>query len=113
MRDPPTQPPSLERRLRVIAPPELAELTQIGDTRVLDRLVHLLDDPERAWAAQVGLAAMTRHEEKLVEGFSSSPDEWLRTIGRDAGDRWREWLDAHRDRLAWNPDTRAFVEQQA
>lgn len=111
MRDPPTRPPSLERRLLVTAPPELAELTHIGDTRVLERLVELLDDPERAWAAQVGLAAMTRRDEGLVEGFSSSPEEWLDTVGPNARERWRDWLDEHRDRLVWNPETRAFVER--
>jgi hypothetical protein len=113
MRDPPTRPPSLERRLLVTAPPELVELTRIGDTEVLDRLVEVLEDPERAWAAQVGLAAMTRHEEMLVQGFSRSPEEWLRTLGPNASERWRDWLDEHRDRLAWDPETRVFVVRRA
>jgi hypothetical protein len=103
-------PASLERRIVVVAPPELAELTGTGDVRVLDHLVGLLDVPGRAWAAQVALSAMTRRDEKLVEANQSPPDEWLdTTVGRGACARWTAWLAEHRDRLTWHPETRTFT----
>lgn len=102
-------PTDLERRIVVVAPPELAELTSTGDVRVLDHLVGSLDVPGRAWAAQVALTAMTRRDEKLVEANQAPPDEWLDTaVGRGARARWTAWLAEHRDRLTWDPETRTF-----
>ena len=111
MRDPPSRPPSLERRVVLTAPPELVQLAATGDVRVLDRLVDLLEDPDRAWAAQVVLSALTRRDEKIVDGFATSPDEWLETVGRNAHARWKEWLDARRDLLVWDAETRRFFER--
>jgi hypothetical protein len=56
----------LDRRVVVTGPPEVVELSRSGDPRLLDALVDLLGDRDRAWAAQVLLAALTRHEEKLA-----------------------------------------------
>jgi len=103
---------SLERRIVVISPPEMVELTATPDVGVLDHLVGLLDVPGRAWAAQVALSAMTRRDEKLVEASQSSPDEWLdSTVGRGAHARWTTWLTEHRDRLVWDQAAQAFTEQ--
>ena len=110
MPDRPSDPPSLERRVVITAPPDLVELSRTGDVRVLDRLVELLGEPDTAWPAQVILSAMTRRDEKLVDAFAGAPDEWLSTAGRDAHARWREWLDQQRDHLVWDPGRRAFVQ---
>jgi len=110
MRDPSRA--SLERRIVVTAPPELAELTAAGDVRVLDELVELLGEPERAWAAEVALSAMTRHDEKTVESFGRSPEDWLEALGPSAQSGWREWLDLRRDQLVWDPENRMFVERR-
>jgi hypothetical protein len=99
----------LDRRVAVVAPPELAQLAAGGDRTALDRLVGLLRDPARAWAAQVVLAAMTRREEKEVEAFSGRPDEWWEAMGATAYERWAAWLAEHGDRLRWDPEARAFV----
>jgi len=101
--------PSLERRIVVIAPPELARLAASGDIAVLDALVDLLNDRERAWAAEVALAAMTRHDELVVAAYSTTPDEWLETLGPTAHTQWKQWLDEHRHRLSWDAERRVFV----
>jgi len=101
----------LDRRVVVVAPPELEQLAATGDVEVLDELVELLRDPDRAFAAQVVLSAMTRHEEKEVEAFSGQPDEWWAAVGQRAHEHWAGWLDDVRDRLRWDPDDAAFVAE--
>jgi len=109
MRDP--SPKNLERRIVVTAPAELVEVTATGDPRVLDELVELLGEPDGAWAAQVALSAMTRHDEKAVEAFARTPEDWLESVGAGAQARWRDWLAPRRDRLEWDADRRMFVER--
>jgi hypothetical protein len=101
----------LDRRVAVVAPPELERLVATGDVDVLDELVELLRDPDRAFAAQVVLTAMTRRDEKEVEAFSGRPDEWWAAVGEGAHERWADWLDDVRDRLRWDPDSGAFVDE--
>jgi hypothetical protein len=101
---------TLERRVFVIAPPELAELAATGDPAVLDALVPLLQDPRRAWAAEVLLAAMTRNEEKIVDAWSARPDEWWDALGQGAQARWQAWLNERRGKLVWDEAERYFRE---
>jgi hypothetical protein len=101
---------TLDRRVIVTSPEEAVQLSHIGDVRVLDELARLLHDHDRAWAAVVILAALTRREEKLVESFASDPDEWWRALGQDAQARWSAWLSEKRDALAWDPGEQFFVE---
>jgi hypothetical protein len=110
MRPPGSRYATLDRRVVVVEPPELVELSRTGDPRVLDELVDLLADRDRAWAAEVLLATMTRREEKLVESFATAPDEWWQAFGATARERWRAWLREAAGRLAWNPDQGYFVE---
>lgn len=107
----PASPTDLERRIVVTAPPELAELTASGNARVLDLLVEMLGEPEHAWPAQVALSAMTRRDEKAVEAFARTPEDWLESIAPGAQARWAEWLGERRDRLAWDAERRMFVER--
>lgn len=100
---------TLDRRVVVVDPPELRELAESGDLAAVEELVELLRDRDRAWPAQVLLAAMTGREEKLVESFQDQPD-WWDAIGRTAHQRWRAWFDEARERLAWDADTRMFVD---
>lgn len=102
---------SFARRIVVTAPPELVRLATSGDLDILDALVGLLDDPARAWAAEVALAAMTRHDEVVVAAYDKTPHEWLATLGPTAPAQWKEWLATHRDRLTWNAEQRVFVER--
>ena len=99
----------LDRKVVITAPPELDELAGLGDPDVLDELVDLLDDPDRAWAAAVVLSAATGRDAKQIESFSASPDEWWATLGETAQERWRDWLQDTRDRLRWDPAARTFV----
>jgi len=103
---------TLDRRVVVVSPPELAKLAKVGDANVLDTLIDLLRDPARAWASEVALAAMTRREEKEVEAFAARPDEWWDTLGEGAHERWQEWLDETRERLLWDESIGAFVESE-
>jgi len=111
MRPPGATTVTLERRVVLTGPPEVTDLATIGDIRILDALVDLLGDPARAWAAEVVLAAVTQREEKLVDTFAGQPEAWWDAVGRGAHERWRAWLDQHRDRLVWDADEGVFVER--
>lgn len=99
---------TLERRVVVTAPPALAALAQSGNARMLDELILLLANPERAWAAEVLLAAMTGEEAKIVDSFAARPTEWWATLGENAQARWREWLEARHDKLVWDQANQMF-----
>jgi len=100
---------TLERRVVVTGPPELVTLSGVGDIRVLDALVRLLEDRERGWAAEVLLAAMTHREDQIVDSFATTPDQWWETVGKTAKDRWADWLAQTRHRLTWDPDDKVFI----
>lgn len=110
MRPPGSPLPTLGRRVVVTGPAEAVKLARSGDPRVLDELVELLKEPDRAWAAEVLLAAMTRQEEDIVNSFAAKPDEWWPAVGGTAHKRWSEWLGAARGRLKWDAGEGAFVE---
>lgn len=101
----------LERRVVVTAPPELVELSLAGDVQALEPLIELLKDPDRAWAAVVLLAAMTRREEKIVDTHASDPKGWWEPLGKTAFERWSTWLRGNRDKLVWDADNHMFVER--
>lgn len=110
MRPPGSRFAMLERRVVITAPPELVELSASNDIQILDELVNLLQQQDRAWAALVLLSAMTQREEKIVDSFATDPDDWWQSLGQDAYGRWHKWLEANRDKLAWDPDKRIFIE---
>src|SRR5260370_21905261 len=110
MRPPGSQFASLERRVIVTGPPELVELSASDDPQVLNHLVELLRDRDRAWAAEVLLAAMTRREDKLVDSFAATPDQWWDAAAKTAYDRWNSWLNESRDKLVWDSENKVFVE---
>ena len=101
---------TLERRVVVTAPPALVALAQRGDLHLLDELVPLLADPQRAWAAEVLLAAMTGQEAKIVDSFAAHPTEWWGALGQTAQARWQSWLDQRRGKLTWDSENQIFVE---
>jgi hypothetical protein len=112
-----TRPPgsafaALQRQVVVTGPASLAALAKSGDPAVLEGLVNLLGDPERAWAAQVLLAAMTGQEARLVDSFAAHPDQWWQALGQTAQARWTTWLAENRDSLAWDAQKSAFVRSQ-
>jgi hypothetical protein len=103
---------SLGRRVVITGPPELLELTRAGDVRVLDELVALLKDKDRAWAAVVLLSALTRREEEIVNAFANSREKWWDAVGNTAYDCWSRWLNESRAQLIWDADSRAFLERK-
>ncbi len=109
-----TRPPGskfavLERRVSVTGPPTLVELAQAGDAQVLDDLAALLNDPSRAWAAAVLLAALTGHEAKVIDAYAARPEAWWAALGPTAQARWAAWLDEHRASLTWDAQAGTFV----
>jgi hypothetical protein len=102
----------LDRRVIVLSPAELVDLAASGDVRVLYELVRLLQDPARAWAAEVLLAAMTRREEKLVDTYAASPEKWWKEMGQTAYQRWSAWLNTAAPKLVWDGKEKAFLEKE-
>jgi hypothetical protein len=98
-RDDRTPLPVLGRRVIVTGPPDVVRLLSIGDINVLEGLVGLLLDPNRAWAAEVVLAALTGNEADIVNAFAAHPDQWKGSVGKNAHGRWSEWLTSRRDGL--------------
>ncbi len=81
MSSPDSQFATLDRLIVITGPAELIELAGKADIRVLDQLVSLLRDPDRAWAAIVLLAALTRREEKVVDAFANRIIEYSLSKG--------------------------------
>jgi hypothetical protein len=111
MRPPASRSASLDRRVVITGPPELVQLAQSGRKEYLEDLIALLKVPDRAWAAEVMLAAMTHREEKLVDAFQANPDGWWDALGKTSYERWSKWFEDARDRLEWDGDERMFVEK--
>jgi hypothetical protein len=101
----------LERRVVVTGPAELVELAATGDVRVLEQLIELLKEPDRAWAAEVLLATMTHREEKLVDTFAAALDDWFDSLGKTAHERWSAWLNRTKENLVWNSEEKFFEEK--
>lgn len=109
MRRPDATLPTRDRMVVVVAPPEAVALARRGDLALLDQLVALLADPERAWAAEVMLAALTGHEADLVNDFQGSPGSFLDVLGKTAPERWQAWLAGVRGKLQWDAASNQFV----
>jgi hypothetical protein len=103
---------SLGRRVVITGPPELLELSRSGDVCILDDLVALLKDRDRAWAAMVLLSALTRKEEEIVNAFASRREKWWDAVGNTAYDRWSKWLNESRSKLTWDADNRVFLDRE-
>src|SRR5437879_2476397 len=103
----------LGRKVVTANPPELVAMSHSGQVSVLDDLVGLLNDPDRAWAAAVMLAAMTGREADIVQRFACQPTRGggrsLATMPKSAGKTG--WRAAHRQCLKWDPEANQFVEQ--
>ncbi len=111
-RSPGSQFTTLERRIVITGPPELVKLSGSGDKGVLEDLVGLLKYRDRAWAAMVLLAALTGREEKVVDMFAASPNNWRESLGKTAYDRWSVWLTESGDKLFWDSESRLFTERR-
>ena len=111
-RPPNSESATLERRVVVTGPPELVSLSEKGEVALVDELVKLLKEPDRAWAAAVLLAAMTRREEKIVDAFAANPDKWWDSVGKTAYERWAAWLKETKGKLVWDAKDKIFVERE-
>lgn len=100
---------TLERRVKITAPPELVALAASGDATVLDELLPLLREPRRAWAAEVLLAALTGHDEKAVDSYARTPTAWWQSLGPRAHRYWSQILDDNRGRWTWDEKAGRFV----
>lgn len=109
MRKPDAYLPTLERRVVITGPPELIQLSTMVDLQILDELVSLLKEPDRAWAAEVLLASMTQNEEDIVNSFSSIANEWWDSLGKTSYRRWGKWLEENKEKLTWDPTKKVFV----
>jgi len=112
MRPPDSPFVTLDRRVIVTGPAALVRLSRMGDSAVLEALVALLKERERAWAAVVMLAAMTGRESKVVDAFAGTPGEWWEPLGKTAHDRWSVWLRETKEHLVWDPKDGMFVERR-
>jgi hypothetical protein len=101
---------TLGRRVVVTGPPELVELSATGDVKALEELVSMLREHDRAWAAEVLLAAMTGGEEDIVGSFAAIPDEWWDSVGKTAYERWSAWLKQAKEKLVWDSQKKVFSQ---
>lgn len=110
MRPPDSPFATLERRVIVTGPAPLVKLIEAADPQVLDEIVNMLKEPDRAWAAEVILAALTRREEKIVDAFAATSRQWWDSVGTSAYERWSVWLQETSGRLVWDSVNKVFLE---
>jgi hypothetical protein len=108
MRPPGSRFAVLERRVIIAGPPAAVKLAKRGEVRVLDALLPLLRDRDRAWAANAILARMTGVGEKLVDVWQGRPNDWWDTLGKNSYSGWSRWLAEHRDKLRWDANEERF-----
>jgi hypothetical protein len=92
-------------RIFIINPPQAYRLSNFNNQKILDVLVGLLDDPNRAWAAHVTLAKMLG-----ITGISSkidqtTPNQWWELEGKTqkAKQEWTQYLQNVKPSVVWNP----------
>src|SRR5260221_3116120 len=61
---------TLDRQIVITGPQELVELARKGDLGVVDQLVQLLKDPDRAWAAAVLFVPLACREGDIIHPFA-------------------------------------------
>jgi hypothetical protein len=109
-RPPDAQFATLDRQIMVIEPPDAVTLVKSGNVAVFDQLLPLLDDPDRIWAAEVILAALTGNEAEIVQTFENDQETFKKTkAARGARARWQQWLDEYRPRMKWDDKFHRFV----
>ena len=101
--------PTRGRKIMIIGPPEAVRLARSGDLHLIDRLLPLLADPDRAWAAEVMLSAMTGHDSDLVLDYEKEPSEFFKDFGEGLEQAWQKWLAEVRDKLQWDDTVHRFV----
>jgi hypothetical protein len=94
-----------EVRVFIINPAKVYWLSYSKDPRILDALITLLDDPDRAWAAHVVLSKMLG-----ITGLSSridqiTPHQWWELEGktRKAQQAWTQYLQKVKSSMVWSP----------
>ena len=98
---------TLDRRVVIVAPDEAKQLAALGDPEILADLVQLLDDPERAWAANAMLASLTAHGEDIVNAYATEPANWWAALGPRARQSWQAFLAGQR--FVWDSQAHVFV----
>jgi hypothetical protein len=92
-------------RIFIQSSSRIYKLSNFNDLRILDELINLLDEPDRAWAAHVVLAKMLG-----VTGIDPwipwiQPDEWWEQEGKTlkAKQKWTEYLEKIKPTMVWSP----------
>lgn len=103
-----TMSPSIyDFRIFIQYPVKLYRLSNNNDPNIFDELVKLLDDPDRAWAANITIAKMLGltglDRQTLV--YETTPQQWWEAEGK-TGKAKREWiayLQKVKPTLKWSP----------
>lgn len=94
-----------EVRIFIISSTNVYKLSYSNDPRVLDALINLLDNPDRAWAAYVTLSKMMG-----INGLSSkvdkiTPNQWWELEGKTqkAKQEWVQYIQTVKPSMIWSP----------
>jgi hypothetical protein len=93
-----------EIRTFIINPNKVYWLSNSNDQRILDELINLLDDPNRAWAANITLSKMLG-----ITGLSSKIDQitlkqWWELEGKTqkAKQEWTQYIQKVKSSMVWS-----------
>lgn len=109
MRPPGSAFATLERKVVIIAPKAAVNLTKIDDAALIPALIELLQNSQKAWAAEILLTAITGGDGKIVESFSGSSDEWWDNVGQNAYGKWHNWHQENKENIVWSKSEKIFV----
>jgi hypothetical protein len=88
--------------IQIENPPELVELSNIPDQRILDELVKLLDEPNRGWAAHILIGKLLGH---YAVSFDSK-EKWWEEEGKTgkAKQAWTTYIQKVKPTMEWDPN---------
>ena len=97
---------TLGRLIEVIEPPEILEILKMTDEEInkfIPLLIKALDDPNKDWAANFVLFAITSEDGTSEQGHYKIK-EWQKGHGKFVVNMWKNWWEENKGNLAWKKD---------
>ena len=90
---------SLGREIRILAPAADLKALAKSQTGFVPALIGCFDTPDKDWAANVVLYALTERDAMLLTAFEDDIDKWRKTQKDKDRAYWVSWWSTNRGRV--------------